>query len=83
MYHYPSLSLATTDRDVLERFVRVFGVGNVLGPYQLRPSWKSPRKPLYQWKVGGARTRPIIAKLLPYLGERRSARAREVFGEIS
>lgn len=68
------VSIGSTDRDVLEKFARVFG-GRVLGPYEKKPG----RKPLYYWGVGGyASLKRIFAAFEPYLGDRRRARFLEV-----
>jgi hypothetical protein len=64
-----------TDRDVVERFVAIVGVGKVNPPRQIRPT----DKPFHEWAVQNAPdVRAVIALLLPYLGQRRRAMALEV-----
>ena len=70
--------LGMTDRDVVERFAAIVGVGNVSvhdTPAHRAKGWK----PLYTWCVYEAeKVREVIALLLPYMGERRRAKAEEV-----
>lgn len=69
------IRLEMTDADVVERFADIMGCGNVSKRRPQRPGWK----PLYSWVVYEAeKVRACIEKLLPYFGERRTARAREV-----
>lgn len=76
-YYYPRLSMSLTDLDTLERFVSVVG-GKIRGPY---PPPKGKRKPVAFWHVDTDHAEEIIGKFYPYLGKRRQAKAREVFGE--
>lgn len=74
-----SLSVNMTDRDVLDRFAVVVGGGNVTGPYDRG----ARRKPMHQWIAGERETvRRIFALFLPWMGERRSARLRELMPDI-
>lgn len=70
--------LGMTDRDVVERFAAVVGCGSVyLNDCEAnqRKGWK----PLHTWAVYEAeKVREVIALLLPYMGARRTAKAREV-----
>lgn len=70
--------LGMTDRDVVERFAAIVGVGNLSvhdPPAHRAKGWK----PLYTWCVYEAeKVRVVIALLLPYMGERRRAKAEEV-----
>lgn len=67
------VAINMTDRDVLERFARIMG-GHVLGPYD-----RGGRKPMFTWQRGGFDVlRDAFARFEPYLGERRTARFREV-----
>ena len=73
---YWQLELRMTDADVVERFSQVVGVGTVYGPYT--HSRHPGSKPFWQWNL---RKRDevcvVLRQMLPYLGERRSTRARE------
>lgn len=67
--------LGMTDRDVVEHFAAVVGCGTV----KRSQSNRSNEKPMWTWSVYEAeRVRRVIALFLPYMGERRRARALEV-----
>lgn len=75
-----------TDADVVERFCRIVQCGKV-GPERLLRQLKldgTPRKTVYVWVISN---RPdverILRMFLPYLGERRTAKANEVLAEIA
>jgi hypothetical protein len=74
----PQIRLGMTDADVVARFARIVGCGSVTvshGPKHQANGWK----PLHQWVVYEAeKVRTVLNLLMPYLGERRSAKAREV-----
>lgn len=75
------LSLESADLDVLERFVRVVGVGEAK---LVRRTPRPGRKPTWVWKVDGRRRcEPVLRLLLPHLGRRRAERAREALEEMS
>jgi hypothetical protein len=62
------------DRDVVERFARIVGLGSrhigVTGP-------RGNRKATYYWDLGDKRdVRALLEMLLPWLGERRGEKAR-------
>lgn len=67
------LSLTSTDRDVTERFGAVVGIGSVIAQ-PLRPQ---PRyKPSFKWTASRtAEVAALLALFMPYLGERRRAKA--------
>lgn len=69
--------LSSTDQDVVEKFARIVGIGNVTGPRQNKnkPQWK----PVYEWCVYEiANVRALIEMFRPWMGERRLAKAEEV-----
>ena len=68
-----SITVTSTDRDVLDRFSSVVG-GPIYGPYDRPP----PRKPISRWSVSGRRCAVIATGLRPWLGERRRNRMDEV-----
>lgn len=73
------VSLHTTDKDVLERFVKAIGFGTINGPYTYVSRKIRKRKPSWYWAVAGhERVQTTIAMLWPWLGERRQKRAKEV-----
>ncbi len=66
--------LAMTDEDVVDRFAAVVGFGTVRRNVIRRPG--STDKPLTEWYTQRRDTvRALIVMFLPYMGERRSARA--------
>lgn len=70
------LSLATTDADVLDRFHRIVGTGS-------RGGWQGlpPRKYTYQWYLDGDAAIEWLRTMLPLLGERRAACAKEALAQ--
>ena len=68
------MSLSSTDFDVIEKFWRTVGCGNVGGPY-----WHSAStKPQYAWTLNRAgEFIELASRLRPYLGERRKAKLDE------
>jgi hypothetical protein len=64
-----------TDQDVIDRCGSVSGVGRVRGPYQ---PVVEHYKPQYQWVVSTtADAYALLVAILPWLGLRRSAKARD------
>lgn len=67
------------DRDVLERFWRIVGSGNE--PYEVirdNPNHKN----IWHWKCSSwPEVERILLKILPLLGERRAAKARELLAD--
>lgn len=72
-YFYPRLDMSLTDEDVINRFCAAVG-GRVRGPYL-----KEGRKPIWYWSAQNNEAIAIMQKLRSFLGERRSAKAAEVF----
>lgn len=67
-----------TDEDVLRRFHEVVGVGKVHGPFHRNPK----HKPHWRWHATNWRdTKHVLDLILPYLGERRGAKARELLSD--
>jgi hypothetical protein len=79
------MRLGMTDRDVVERFAGIMGCGNIsvrTAEEQAR-RWprgeKTPKKDFYSWVLYRASDMvPRLEALLPFFGERRAAKAREV-----
>ena len=67
-------SMASTDEDVLRRFVEVVGVGGV---GHIAPR-KPHHKPAWQWWANGEDAEAVFELIGPWLGERRLARGRAV-----
>lgn len=71
-------SVEMSDLDVLERLQHILG-GRVNGPRQRGPR----RKPMYRWEVSSrGEVLLVLRLLLPWLGDRRRARAEEVIAHI-
>ena len=76
--------IRSTDKDVLDRFCDIVGVGKVYGPYTTKqsingevitnPKWKDN----YVWQCYSDPARQVIERLYPLLGHRRQQKAREV-----
>lgn len=67
--------LASTDRDVVLKFRRIVGFGNIRSEQPSNPNAQ------LQWKWGSGRreeVKQMARQFLPYLGKRRGARAREI-----
>lgn len=61
------MSLRMTDRDVVEHFAQVVGIGNVYSVHDERE-----RKPLFSWQLGAQTEVKRITKMFwPWLHERR------------
>lgn len=68
--------MSSTDKDVLERFCAIVGVGKVVSRSQ---SSKLSKKQAYFWRVGSTVDFFHVCSLfMPYFGERRAARATEI-----
>ena|SRR5215831_7995902 len=69
------VSLTSTDRDTIERFHRIVGVGEI-STYKPPP----PRKPLHQWQVSKSdKIVELLTKFIEsgYLSERRTEQAQK------
>ena len=73
---YPRIKLLMTDRDVVERFADVVG-GTCRERSHHRHDAPSHLKPIYGVEMTGAEAKRVLRMFLPYLGERRGAKARE------
>jgi hypothetical protein len=71
----PQIQLGMTDEDVVNRACKIAGVGYV----KVRPRLTKGGKQMWYWTVGRCEeAAQIIELMLPFLGERRSKRAKEV-----
>lgn len=79
-YHYARVSMQITDKDIADRVADELG-GSVYGPYDRK---RSPdHKPIYQWHVVGGAARAAMTRLLPLMGERRTAQIEEALAAPS
>ena len=74
--HYCYLQLCSTDKDILHRFAEAAGCGSVSfikrRAHQTKDVWK--------WQVGNkSDVSNVLNRMLPFLGERRSFKALNVF----
>ena len=78
---YLELQITSTDEDVIRKFHRVIGVGNVYGPYE----HGGPRKPCWRWAVVGRKALSIATdeEFVGHLCSRRAARLAELMWEIT
>ncbi len=68
--------VAMSDRDTVEKFHRLIGLGNISGPH-LDSRGKS--KPMWKWTVSSFELfQQTVCYLWPWLGERRRAKATEL-----
>ena len=77
---YPSLQLEMTDKDIVDRFASIMGVGNVrYKDRKDKPSWK----PTYRWTIQRkAEVVRILSMFLPYFGDRRAHKALDILDNI-
>jgi hypothetical protein len=61
------------NEDIVRRFHDVIGYGRVNGPYQQKAS----TRPYWRWSAENRAARSALELLLPFLGERRTERARK------
>ena len=76
VYAYTVAGLSTTDEDVARTFTRIMG-GKLFGPYENKRGVKQ----LWTWKVRNAEARRALQRLLPYMGERRSAQIKAALND--
>jgi hypothetical protein len=75
------LSVLMTDRDIVQRFRDVVDCGSVSGE---RRFGREHHKPTYVWLICNRRdVERILLDFLPWLGERRTAKANEALAEIA
>jgi hypothetical protein len=81
-FPYVVISLGMCDQDVVERFAELMGYGRV---HHYPRSIANPKhKDIWYWQVARrSDCKRIVEMFLPYLGERRSARAREILAAAS
>lgn len=67
-----------TDRDVLEKFLKIVGVGYLRDCKPTR-SWKPHYKPAFEWRVTGYSNLLMLARQFnPWFGARRSAKLQQL-----
>jgi hypothetical protein len=71
-YQYPKIVVSMTDLDVIERVAAMFGVAVFYE--KERPG----RKPSFRASTTGHKATGLITQLLPWMGERRSQKIKEL-----
>ena len=72
------IRVGMTDMDVVEKLQKYTGFGKIYINNRL-----PPRKTLFDWRVGKAKnTKYILENILPWLGERRGKKARDMLAVI-
>jgi len=76
-----ALSISSTDRDVLERFHMIVGVGGVTFHHRgARPH----HKPCWAWHLSARdKVEALLSSFMPWLGQRRRAKAQEALALLA
>lgn len=70
----PSVQVEMTDEDIIQRIRLIFGnTGSFLAITPRKSNWK----PSYRWVVNGADAYLVMKLILPFMGERRTAKITE------
>lgn len=72
-YKTPAIQLEMTDKDIVERAARIMGAP--IGQFRKRAEH---HKGTYRTELSGIRIKEVANAILPYMGERRSARIKEL-----
>ena len=73
-WNQPVVQLSSTDRDIVETFAFIVGIGAIY-----KRDRKRQNKPIYQWQASKASdVVKVLELLMPYLHLRRADRAHEV-----
>lgn len=72
------LRVHMTDLDVLENLLEVVGVGKIYGPHAYPRTDGAVRKPSWIWICRGKAVKPLMRDFAPWLGRRRTGRARQM-----
>lgn len=72
--YYPRAALVSSDKDILERFQEIVGLGNITSKKK-----NLGKKDMWVWQTGSVeKTQALYAMLWKWLGERRKDRIREI-----
>lgn len=72
-YEYPLVSLRMTDRDIIECAAKFLGNNAIIVKHP-----PPPDKTVFSVEFGGSRAAELMRMILPWMGERRSAKIQEV-----
>jgi LAGLIDADG DNA endonuclease family protein len=69
-----AMTITMTDQDVIEKIVRITGLGGCLFTKRQQPNWSDK----WRWRIGATSdVKEVVETILPHLGERRRARCEE------
>lgn len=75
---YVRLGIRMTDRDVLDRFCAIVGVGKIYGPFPATSPADGEAKDYSEWRTFRSEdVRRILETFMSYFGERRAIKAEE------
>lgn len=78
VYTYPAIVVSMTDQDTIATAAHLLG-RKPYGPFSNeRPRDTAPRKLMYRAILSGYAAASMMRRLLPFMGERRSSRIREI-----
>lgn len=78
----PTMKITMTDRDVLDKFHGIVGVGSISGPQ--RHKGKEHHKEFWSWACNGTeKVQALLAAFWPFLCSRRQAKAADVIREMA
>jgi hypothetical protein len=70
------MSIQQCDREPLDRFKEIMGMGVIYGPYE----YKDGRRPRYEWRIHGlAKSTMVIDIMMPWLGTAKREQAARTF----
>jgi hypothetical protein len=75
-----TVALVNTDKDVIDRFDDIVGIGRVYGPYEGDDQDGYKRKRVYRWVASGYDGYDVMQFLAPWLSSRRLGRAFDLTG---
>lgn len=73
---YPRVTINMSDKDVLERFAKYVGFGNVYG--DTRKDKPSHWRYMWRWDVSGPKAALLMYEVFPLMCERRQCKIQEV-----
>lgn len=77
LYLYPKIVVSMTDQDVIRRVCSLFETSVYVVPKDKRGDWKQQ----YRASIQGARAASLMQQLLPWMGERRSAKILDILSQ--
>lgn len=78
VYQYPTIVVSMTDLDVIERVARLFGVS--VYPQKLDKRYPNGKR-AYRTQTTGHKAARLMELLLPWMGDRRAAKIKELLNQ--